>query len=67
MTEKILDQINNYSATTLSQIRNIPETHLTKIIAGNLKTTIDAHGDINKSGIGSASKRIANQLLGLLS
>jgi hypothetical protein len=65
--EKILKTINEYSATTIGQIKNIPEAHLTKIVAGNLRNTIDAHGDITKSGIGSAAKRIANQLLGIVS
>lgn len=64
--QKILETINEYSATTINQIKNIPETHLTKIVAGNLRSTIDAHGDITKGDIGSAAKRIANQLLGMV-
>jgi hypothetical protein len=63
--DKILEHINNYSATTLKQIQAIPEVHLTKIVAGNLRSTIDAHGDITKHHIGSAAKRIANHLLGV--
>ena len=63
---KLLEHINTYSHTTIKQIQNIPEVHLIKIVAGNLKSTIDAHGDITKNEIGSAAKRIANQLLGLI-
>ena len=63
MTQKILKQINTYSASTLAQIKNIPESHLTKLIAGNLKSTIHAHGPIHPKDIGSAAKRIANNLL----
>jgi len=63
--DKILNQINEYSASTIKQIRNIPEAHLIKLVAGNLRSTIDAHGDITKHGIGSAAKRIANHLLGV--
>lgn len=66
MDDKLLEHINAYSHTTLKQIQNIPEVHLTKLVAGNLKSTIDAHGDITKNEIGSAAKRIANQLLGII-
>lgn len=66
MDDKLLEHINTYSHTTLKQIQNIPEVHLTKIVAGNLRSTIDSHGDITKNEIGSAAKRIANQLLGII-
>lgn len=35
-----------------------------KIIVGNLKTTINAHGPITKQLIQSAAKRIAGAILG---
>jgi hypothetical protein len=35
-----------------------------RIIAGALRSTIDAHGPVTLDWIDSASKRIANQLLG---
>ena len=40
-----------------------PEERLRKLTSGALSSTIRAHGSINGSLIGSASKRIVNQLL----
>ena len=40
-----------------------PEDRLRKITCGALSSTISAHGSINGSLIGSASKRIVKQLL----
>lgn len=64
--EKTLEHVNKYSAATLNQIKAIPEAHLNRIIAGQLKTTIKAHGPIVNDTIGSASKRITTQLLAIL-
>jgi hypothetical protein len=67
MTEEdLLKLINSYSVTTIGQVKNIPESHLNRIIAGNLRSTIKAHGPITMEHIGSASKRIANQLLSVV-
>lgn len=69
MSEKHLELteiVNSYSVTTLKQLKQIPETHLIRIIAGNLRTCIKAHGPITVEHIGSAAKRITNQLLSVL-
>lgn len=63
-SEHILETINKWSATTIKQIHNIPESHLNRIIAGQLRSCIKAHGNITPELIGSAAKRIANSLLG---
>lgn len=61
--ESILKTINNYTIQTLNQIKAIPEAHLTRIISGQLRSCIDAHGPITLETIGSAAKRITNTLL----
>lgn len=64
--EGIVNAVNIYSATTLKQLKNINEAHLNRIVAGALRSTIEAHGPVSKELIGSASKRITNHLLGVL-
>jgi hypothetical protein len=64
--DKVLALVNSYSAITLNQIKAIPESQLNRMIAGQLKTCITAHGPITNEGIGSAAKRIATQLLASL-
>ncbi len=64
--DKVLQAVNQYSATTISQIKGIPEAQLMRMISGQLRTTIKAHGPITMEQIGSASKRIATQLLAVL-
>lgn len=64
--EKILSLINTWSATTINQIKAIPEAQLNRMIAGQLRTCIKAHGPITNDQIGSAAKRIATQLLAAL-
>lgn len=63
---EITEVINKYSIKTIKQIKQIPESHLNRIIAGNLKSCIKAHGNISPELIGSAAKRITNQLLSIL-
>jgi len=64
--DKLLTSINSWSASTINQIKMIPETHLNRMIAGQLKTCIKAHGPITNAQIGSAAKRISSQLLASL-
>lgn len=64
--EEITNIVNSYSITTLKQIKQIPESHLNRIIAGNLRSCIKAHGAVTLEHIGSAAKRITNQLLSIL-
>ena len=63
---KLIKLINGYSVSTLKQLKNIPEQHLTRIVSGQLKSTIKAHGDITTTNLSSAAKRIVTQLLGVL-
>lgn len=62
MKNKLLDIINGFSHSTLKQIEEIPNTHLTRILAAQLNSQIDSHGPIHKVHVGSASKRIANNI-----
>lgn len=62
----LVEIVNKHSVATLNQLKNIDEAHLVRIIAGQLKTTIKAHGPIDLDGIGSAAKRIACQLLSVV-
>jgi hypothetical protein len=64
MTAHLLENINSWSINTIRQLEEIPRTHLTKLIAGQLRACIDAHGPITKEVVGSAAKRIAHSLLG---
>lgn len=63
---EIAEVINRYSVKTIKQIKAIPEAHLNRIIAGQLRSCIKAHGPITLEFIGSAAKRIANDLLGMI-
>jgi hypothetical protein len=66
MSKELLDKINLWSATTIGQIQRIPESHLNRLIAGQLKACIKAHGPITPDNIGSAAKRISCQLLAVV-
>jgi hypothetical protein len=60
--KKILDEINKHSAQTINQLNAIPQAHLSRIISGGLRDTINSHGPITKTKIGSATKRIVGNL-----
>lgn len=64
--KEILELVNQWSAATINQLRNIPEAHLNRMVAGQLKNCIKAHGPITSACVGSAAKRITNQLLGVV-
>jgi hypothetical protein len=61
--ESLVKTINKYTVQTINQIKTIPETQLIRIISGQLRSCIDAHGPITAEHIGSAAKRITNHLL----
>ncbi len=63
---EVTDVINRYSVKTIKQIKTIPEAHLNRIIAGQLRSCIYAHGPISNEFIGSAAKRISTALLAML-
>ncbi len=62
---ELTEVVNRYSVKTIKQLKSIPESHLNRIIAGQLRACIKTHGPITLEFIGSAAKRIANQLLGM--
>ncbi len=63
--ESILNHVDDYEKDNLETIDKLRKDKLldTKRINGALKQTINAHGDITKELIGSATKRIYGALL----
>lgn len=60
MVEKIVKQ----SVSAVDAI--LTEANLQTMVRGQLKTSIEAHGPITSTFVGSAARRIANDLLGYL-
>lgn len=63
--ENIISYVDDYEKDNISTIQHLKKDKIydLKRINGGLKQTIDAHGPITKTLIGSASKRIYGALL----